>query len=244
MLLSMNDEELRSRFRRSFASEPERSGVRPPPKTSQPNPVAPDPTPIINKAPQANTPAATNTHNLATVEKRPVSRKPKSNRSIKKPLFIITVLLVALGLSAGGFTFYESKQSKSDKTNVLGQATQSVTIPLYYPKNLPNGYTDNNDSLAIKQNVFYSSVTGPNNTKFYITQQPIPDNFNFVDFSKKFLNPDTFSSDAGQVVAGQVGSNTIGSIKTNKNTWILINSIGTNSLDGLEVAARSLEPTN
>lgn len=121
-------------------------------------------------------------------------------------------------------------------------AGRLVSIPVYYPQNLPAGYSYNNDAKTIKTNILYFSVSGPGKQTFYITQQPIPSNFDFSAFNKKFLSPDSFSTDAGSAIAGPIGASLVGSVQTDKNTWIIINSAGTNSQTELETVIRSLEP--
>jgi len=151
------------------------------------------------------------------------------------------IVIAVLGLAGAGYAYFRPSHPPK-KSTPLGQSiSQLVSIPAYYPQNLPSGYSYNNDARTIKTNVLYLSVTGPGKQTFYITQQSVPASFDFVGFDKKFLNPDNFSSDAGSAIAGQVGANLIGSIQTNKNTWIIINSAGTNSLTELETVARSFE---
>lgn len=160
----------------------------------------------------------------------------------KRAALTVLVIIVVLGIGGAGYAYFKPNHAKPAKTGLFGQSIrQQVSIPLYYPQNLPGGYSYNNDARTIKANVLYLSVTGPGKQVFYITQQAVPASFDFVGFDKKFLNPDNFSTDAGSAIAGQVGANLIGSIQTNKNTWIIINSAGTNSLTELETAARSFE---
>jgi hypothetical protein len=151
--------------------------------------------------------------------------------------------VVVVGL-AGGAVYLRFWQSASAQPNAVRQLhEQGVSIAIYYPQQLPAGYTYNNDAKMVKSTIFYFSVTGPNRQLFYVSQQPVPSNFDFDGFSKKFLNPDSFSTDAGSAVVGQAGASLVGSIRTNKNTWILINTAAVNSLSQLEVIARSLELT-
>lgn len=134
----------------------------------------------------------------------------------------------------------------ADRTasTTIQPAGKLVSIPVYYPRNLPAGYSYNGNARALKSDILYFSVTGPGQQVFHITQQPIPPSFDFTAFDKKFLNPATFNSDAGSAIAGQAGANLIGSVQTNKNTWIIINSVASNSPTELEVVIRSLELTH
>jgi len=162
-------------------------------------------------------------------------------KQFKKGLLPAAIVIVVVVLTVVGYFLFKPSH-KPNPSTALGQSiAKLVSIPAYYPQNLPAGYTYNNDARTIKANVLYFSVTGPGSQAFYVTQQPVPASFDFVGFDKKFLNPENFSTDAGSSIAGPVGANLIGSILTNKNTWIIINSQGTNSLTELETVVRSLE---
>lgn len=161
-------------------------------------------------------------------------------KQLKKGLLPILAATAIVLVIVGYWLFKPSH--KHNPSTTLGQSiAKLVSIPAYYPQNLPNGYTYNKDAKAIKVNVLYFSVTGPGNQTFYVSQQSVPASFDFVGFDKKFLNPDNFSTDAGSTIAGQVGANMIGSVLTDKNTWIIINTGSTSSLTELETVARSLE---
>jgi len=165
-----------------------------------------------------------------------------TSQVFKKKTLPALVILVALVLAGGGYAYFKPSHPKQGKPGAYGQQiSQQVSIPLYYPQNLPGGYSYNNDAKVIKANVLYISVTGPGQQSFYITQQAVPASFDFVAFNKKFLNPDSFSADSGTVTAGQVGANLIGSVRTDKNTWIIINAPSTSSLTEMETVIRSFE---
>ncbi|GEM_PF-3312690 len=225
----MSDEELRNRFDRSSPVRPVRGRDAATIRLSDSSravetvPTRPEVAPV---APSTHTP-------------RHTSRAANIN---KRTIFAIIAIIIAIAAIAGGYSVLKPKHTKSGATPTFTlPAGQQVSIPLYYPQNLPSGYTYNNDAKVIRPNVLYISVTGPGNQVFYVTQQTIPANFDFVGFGKKFTSPDNFTSDAGSAMAGQVGANLIGSIQTNKNTWIIINSPATNSLTELEIIARSFE---
>jgi len=155
----------------------------------------------------------------------------------------MVILVGIFGVGAVGYIYFKSNNAKSSTLSAFSQPIDArLTIPVYYPQDLPAGYIYNNDSKILKTNVFYYSVTGPRNSLFHVTQQPIPESFDFATFNKKLLTPDTFNATSGTVTAGEVGVNTIGSVKTDKNTWIIINSSAPNSVTQLETVARSLAP--
>jgi hypothetical protein len=221
----MSDEELRTRFAtrtaRARATRPTRRVVR----TGRTKPPAPS-------------------HSLPDEGQQQQSSPAKPSRSWRLSLPRVpspVIAAVVLGIAVIGGYFLLHRPTPVVTDPAAQAAARLVSIPVYYPQNLPAGYTYNNDAKTIQANILYFSITGPGNQTFYVTQQSIPPNFDFSTFNEKFLNPDNFSSDAGSVIAGPVGGNLIGSVQTDKNTWIIINSPGTNSQTELETVVRSLE---
>lgn len=155
----------------------------------------------------------------------------------KQTLAVVGILLVVCGYALSNSTNSSPTQKKYLNPTISSQ----LTIPVYMPLGLPFGYIVNDDIKTLKFNILYFTVTGPGNQRYSITEEAIPPNFDFSSFTKKFLNPEVFTTNIGTVTAGVVGANLIGSIQTNKNTWILINAISTNSLAQLETIARSFE---
>jgi hypothetical protein len=171
------------------------------------------------------------------------SAASQSRLNFRKAALPALIIIGVLGLAAGSYAYFKPKHAQPGKPGVLAASNgRQVSIPVYYPRNLPGGYTYNNDPKVLKANVLYFSVSGPGKQMFYVTQQPIPATFDFTAFNKKFLNPDNFSTGSGTVTAGQVGANMLASIRTDKNTWIIVNSSGTTPLTELEAVARSFGP--
>lgn len=225
----MNEDDMRGRFRRDYSRPVDRAPIR---STQQaPEPTAP-PEPKQRKEIRLALPA------LPSLSRR--------TAIILAGVVVIGVLaagtILLLGNGRSNKPGSSASVSISGATSVPAAKDNEVKISVYTPKNLPSGYTYNNDGKVLKANVYYFSVTGPGNQLFYVTQQPIPPNFDFVSFNKKFLDLQTFTSDAGTGTSGIAGTSLIGSIQTNKNTWILINSASASSQTELQTIARSLEP--
>lgn len=166
-----------------------------------------------------------------------------STSQLKRGALVLTACVALVVVAAAAETVFKPKHAQSANNPRAQSVASLVSIPVYYPQDLPKGYSYNNDAKVLKTNVLYFSVTGPGKQKFFITQEPIPSNFDFTAFNKKFLNPDTFSCDAGSALVGQAGANMIGSVQTNKNTWVIVNSGSTTPQTELETVIRALEPT-
>lgn len=253
MLLSM-DEEFHTKPKLNVLGEPETLFVEPKPATPvvsreedvpfvDPRAVRAD-EPALASVPES-APVPTPAANVEAIT--PAVEVPKTRRGLpfKKIGLAAGAAVVILGIAFGGLTFFKHRQAKQQAAAAAAsaqkQATPVVNIPVYVAKNLPTGYVFNHDAKALKANVYYYSIAGPSKKVFYVTQQQIPASFDFTTFNKKFLNPDTFSTGSGTATVGPVGSNMLGSIRTNKNTWIIINSSPGTTLAELESVVRSFD---
>ena len=244
------DEDLRNRFRRTDytrRSQPMPRRPKPVPTTvveltsTQPAPEKPL---EVSSPPPAPPPPAPPTK----PPKAPKPPKQKRAKRSKRPVaLIITVIVVIAVLLAAGLIGWfvvrpRYEQKKENQATASAAATiPGITIPIYYPSNLPPGYNFNNDTKVIKNDVYYYSINDPQGSTYHVTVQPIPAAFNFTAFTSKFLNPNQYTTNVGSVVAGQVGARFYASIQTTSNTWILIWTEAKNSLPQLEAITRSFQ---
>ncbi|HZL07709.1 MAG TPA: hypothetical protein VFC50_00760, partial [Candidatus Dormibacteraeota bacterium] len=81
-----------------------------------------------------------------------------ASQVFKKKVLPAFVILIALILAGAGYAYFKPSHPKPGKSGAYGQQiSQQVSIPLYYPQNLPGGYSYNNDAKVIKANVLYIS---------------------------------------------------------------------------------------
>jgi hypothetical protein len=200
---------------------------------------------IVDEDDYEYTPPRPNTDQTAQAVTTLVKQRRKLN--IKKPgtktIVISLCLVAAAGLGTAVFFILQpAKKPNSTLSSVHDPATFTRPgVTIFVPKDLPTGYTYNNDQKMLKTNVYYATVTGPKNQKFYITQQPIPASFDFTTFNKKFLTPDTFSASAGTATVGVVGPSVLASVRSAKNTWIIINTDSSTPVANMEAVVRSLQ---
>jgi hypothetical protein len=236
----MNDEELRNRYRGDrpnygpAGSEPPlpipnslKHAYQPPPSQQEPQ---------IAHQPELHSPrpASADAHHALR------ARKPQ-RRAYKKPLGALLVLMI---LAGGGALGYKSLKPAAhpEPTAVLGsQTSPQIKIPVYYPLNLPAGYTFNKDFKVLGPNVLYYSVTGPRGVNYYATIQSLPPNFDFTAFKTKFSKPDEYTTSIGSALAGPVGATLIASVRTTTNDWSIINAPSNGNLAELETISRSLQ---
>jgi len=233
-------EDLRSRYRRDYTNEPIRQ-----------RPAAPKPAlnetvkPIPAAAPPSDTKAETplvlplSTITEPAAPKHP--RKHKRRPSVSKKLLITLALLLIVASGAGvGYYKFHKDQTSGNQAYFPPSIISQVSIPLYYPINLPSGYKVNNDYKVLQQNVVYYSIKDAAANRYAVTIQPLPTSFDFNQFKGKFLKPDEFSTTIGSALVGTAGANLIASIRTDDNSWVIINASNTNTQTQLETIVRSL----
>jgi hypothetical protein len=138
---------------------------------------------------------------------------------LKKKWVVVLALLIIL-LSAAG-AYYEFVYSGYFPRSVRKQ----VHIALYYPVNLPNGmYVDRSSFMVPTKNVVTYTILDKGGNKFYVSEQNLPNNFDFDAFKKKFESNNEFATKAGNAFIGDLGSQIIASIPTPQQSWIIINT--------------------
>ena len=171
-----------------------------------------------------------------------IKQAPKKSRT--KRWLMLAGLIVLLTLAAGGWFLWTKRQTKQAAQPVANQSYfpsgigSQMTIPVYYPVNLPAGFSVASFAV-IKQNVLFYSVTNKAGDKFNVTIQPLPSTFDFVGFQKKFFQPDQYQTPIGSNLVGVAGTTLIGSIQTTKNVWILLNSNSVDQLKDMETITRA-----
>lgn len=119
-----------------------------------------------------------------------------------------------------------------------------VDFATYYPSELPEGY-------AIQQNSYETSssdvllyrLTGPKNTKIFVSQQAPPSSFDFNDFhTKQIKNSRTAITQNGETIyLGMLEDNATASIRT-PTTWILLTADKSAvPLENLEMIAKNFK---
>jgi hypothetical protein len=161
----------------------------------------------------------------------------KKSRGWLRLVVVSAVMLTVVGGTIG-YKYYSSSHKKTHYFPSYITKAQ-VTVPVYFPITLPAGYKVG-DYKIIRKNIFSYSVANSKGEKFYVTTQPMVSAFNFESFKNKFVNPDEYSTPIGSVLVGVAGADLIGSIQTNQNTWVILNSKAVGSINDMETITRSL----
>jgi hypothetical protein len=152
-------------------------------------------------------------------------------RSRQKP-FVLGLATVLLLIGIGG-TWLTLGRSAASIQMIPSNIRTAVDFPLYYPEQLPKGYTINPSSFGATNEVVTYSINYGTDSKLAISLQPIPRTFDFTQFYANSMK-DALS------VNTTIGTAKIGNINgvqtvslTNAKTWLLIsapNGIGNDAL--------------
>lgn len=123
-------------------------------------------------------------------------------------------------------------------------ARRDITYPLYYPKQLPTGYTINRESFHQTDGVVIFSIDAPSGKNIAVSQQRLPID---LDVSARknpagFSAPDerTFGTPLGEAHQSLWGNKSVISLPT-QDTWIILNVTGIEPKEA-EAVSRSFRP--
>jgi hypothetical protein len=215
------DEDLRGRFRRDF---------------NQPS-VRREPVPVQHHhrpaAPEHSQPLP------AALEYTPKPDRPHRQRNSRKRLILgLLILVIVAGAASGAYLYKHNSSKKHYFPPTITK--KDMNIAVYYPVTLPPGFQIDNDFKVLQSNILYYSVTPPSGKKISLTTQAIPNNFDFNKFKSKFVKPDEYATAIGDSLVGQVGGTVLGSIRTDQNSWVILNSASLDSMNEMETITRSL----
>jgi hypothetical protein len=160
---------------------------------------------------------------------------------IKVLASILCLLVLAGGIGAWVLHAHHKPKPVVSSNIFPTSVTDVAHFPLYYPVHPPSGLAVNRASLSATSKVVTYVVNMASKTGFYVSVQPLPQNYDFDAFEKKFQTTDEFTTSIGTALVGDIGVGILGSVRTNDGSWILINSSNTNAQPMLEDLIRSLQ---
>jgi hypothetical protein len=214
--------------------------LRPP--TAQPGPVPQPDRPTVHKTPDQTDvflpptePRPTTAELIARHEQ--ATRKDSGGR--RNLLLAIAGLIIIVAVA---IIFVHRAPAKPTGPFPASITSAQITIPVYYPKNLPAGF-EVSGSKVVKQDNLRYVVTSPNKDNFYVNIQPIPSGYDFSAFDERFTDPTTYQTTIGTATTGLMNNELICSIHTAKS-WILINSTATKATADMSTIAKALKPAS
>jgi hypothetical protein len=167
--------------------------------------------------------------------------KDSNHRRSKKPLVYIAILILIVAAVVGAALIF--KDRRKPPAPIPAKITKQLKIALYYPTELPAGWNVATNSFKIPTSgVLTFAITDNKHNVYYVSEQKLPDNFDYTGFQKKFSEPDSFTAKAGSAIVGPASNALVGSIRTPDNSWVIINTFDTELQNQVETIARSLSP--
>ncbi len=150
------------------------------------------------------------------VEALPWERQKKTGLKPWKKIVLVTAgVLLLVGGSALVLTRTGSQSIFS--SSVLDTAT----FPLLEPKKLPPGFMVDSNSLQFSETVVTFAISNGQKKTFIVTEQAVPDSFDFEAFYDQFEMRKSVNTASGQAVIGRFEDTDLASIVAG-DTWILI----------------------
>ena len=120
----------------------------------------------------------------------------------------------------------------STPTNPFSQNIKSsANFNLYYPTQLPDGYSIKSSSIQLKDGVLTYAATRAD-LRIVFTMQAVPANFNFQSFYQQYLkNTQQFHTAYGQAVMGNIQNRVLSSM-TDGKTWFILSDNSPNVSGG------------
>jgi hypothetical protein len=131
-------------------------------------------------------------------------------------LFFVFIGLVGIG------AYYYFVMARN---NPIPASVQSaVSLPLYYPEKLPEGYVLDDNSYTVSGEIVTFHAVNQQNRKLIFTIQPRPPTFDFPTFYQKGLSgTEQFTTPVGQAAIGKAQTKLIGNLVT-EISWVIVSA--------------------
>jgi hypothetical protein len=184
---------------------------------------------------QPDAPQSSNTLDLRAPQPAPTVQRVNPLRRLKPLHWLLASGLVAAG--AGAFAVYYFN------TPIPRSVRHGVSYPLYYPANLPAGYSVDRTSFKNQDGVLIFSIKTPNGKNIAVSEQAVPLNLDLHPVSNapvKIPGERDFTTPIGKGHVGLWSDKYVADITTD-DTWIITNATGFTADQSTEVA-RSFHP--
>lgn len=218
-----NGDDTRLRFRQQPSGSAGNDFIRVRPPVARPQAA---PMPQLQPTLHVRPPAVTQT----TTTPQPTQAKRTKYVFKRKWFWATAVIIVILPVA---YLFANHSHSKQTTPSVKGVQTinnpaDKPTFSIYYPSPTPSELNLVADSVVYAKDTL-SFILGQNNQKtLFVNEQPIDASFSFDSYKNKLTSPKSYQSTVGTGVFGGLDKGTVTAIKTDKNTLITVNCVGSN----------------
>jgi hypothetical protein len=162
----------------------------------------------------------------------------KKKYKSKKTIIVIPLLvLVIIGLAY--IFMYAHKTSRPG--SIPKKIKESASFTLYYPTELPPGYSVKQESFSQATAVLTYYAENSHGQKIFFSEQALPDKAAMDDFNSRALqNQTNISTNSGKASIGTLNNRTTGSL-TASQTWVLITASDDSARTAITDALRNLK---
>ena len=199
-----------------------------------------------NKRPQIRPVRASSTYRDVTSNSfsenktEPVKIK-KTRRKLPKKIIIIIALVIVLG--AGAIYYFVFTKSDTLPYPIDRQTALTLGYDIYYPnqQKLPTGYILNKNSFYdTDQTLIYTATNGK--TKLVFSDQAKPTDAQIQQFyAKNIPLHTTLTTSIGTATIGAIKNQTVVSLPTKSNAWLLITAPGSINQGDLTTIVKSIQ---
>lgn len=148
--------------------------------------------------------------------------KPNPTKKRRRNFVLMAGLIVLLTLA--GVTYLMLKPQKNPFTTAQTKAMRQLPFKVYYPAELPDGYSLNLQLLSISDQVVSYAIDSDQNTTVYFSFQRLPDRSTIDNLFGGNAERTTIGTPLGQATTAFVSNRQIASIVLDR-TWLIISTV-------------------
>jgi flagellar basal body-associated protein FliL len=169
----------------------------------------------------------------------------KPSRKISKWYYIIAGIIIIVMVAVGAILWFINRQPAGTLPYPIAKSVaKQLGFDIYYPsqKLLPTGYALNRASFEITNQVLIYSVSYGVTHKIIFSDQAKPTNAQIQAFYARNLPLNTtLLTGAGLATIGAINLQTVVSVPTNTNAWIIATAPGNINQNDLSRVMKSIE---
>lgn len=173
----------------------------------------------------------------------PIDKKTKKKLSLKWIIIGVIGIIVILGGAYTAYYFIWGKNNNTLPYPISKSAEATLGFDIYYPdqKLLPSGYVLDKNSFSFSDQTIIYTVSYGNNQKLVFSDQTKPSDSEIQTFYAKRMPLNTsLSTSVGKATIGAINSQTVASLPTNTNAWLLITGPSDTNQQNLNQVLKSI----
>ena len=176
-----------------------------------------------------------------------INSRSKLNPRKRKRLKLMMICVPIILILAAGITYYFIEKNHSNNTlpyPISSQTAGLLGYDIYYPnqKLLPPGFNLNKNSFYDSDQAIIYSVSYGNGQKIVFSDQAKPTSAQLQSFyAKNMPLHSTFNTNIGVATLGAINLQSVVSLPTNSNAWLIVTAPGNINQNELRAVINSIE---